>query len=568
MLLSLQIQNYTIVDDLALDFTAGMTVLSGETGAGKSILLNALGLALGDRAESGVVAPGSERAEIVAIFSLSARPELQEWLAARELDANDECIIRRTISLEGRSRGYINGHSVPLTHLKELGEGLVELHGQHAHQSLLNREQQRQLLDSYAGITTEIKQLADLYQQWRQLMEEQEVLSRQALDRQSRHDLISFQLQELEQLNLQPGEAEAIEAEYQRLSHMSEIISTIATAHNQLNSDDGGPGSLLSQVQSVEREISRLVTVDARLQSTLELLEGAAIQLNEATSELKHYLDRAESDPERLQQLEDRLTHLQDLARKHRIPAEALLQRYHELAAQLLTLDASDSRVLQITKEIDAVSSDYQQLAVTISRARERAATALEKAINANIRTLGMGDGAIQIELEKLHDNRSPPSPYGHERIAFMVRTNPGHPFQPLNKVASGGELSRISLAIQVILASSHAVSTMIFDEVDVGVGGKTAEMVGYQLHALGERTQVICITHQPQVAAQGDQHLLIHKVKRNGKSNTLVKPLDEQSRVDEIARMSGGAQISELTRTHAKEMLQQSRRYCMAEKK
>ncbi|MBF0470414.1 MAG: DNA repair protein RecN [Gammaproteobacteria bacterium] len=561
MLISLQIRNYAIVDEIHLDFERGMTVVSGETGAGKSILLHALGLTLGDRAESGVVSPGAKRAEIVTTFDLSHRPELLQWLQELELDADEECLIRRTISAEGRSQGYINHNPVPLQKLKMLGERLVELHGQHAHQSLLSREEQRKLLDHYAGLDDDVHHLASLYQQWQDHNREKRELITRSREREDRRELLSFQIQELEELNLLPGELEEIEQQHQKLTNLSTLIDGVAEIQQQLEGDGLEQGALLQRLDAAQRQLQQLAAIDRELDEASLMAESAAIHLGELSSLLRHYLDRAEGDPQRLEQLEDRLSLIHDLARKHHIQPTELQQRHEEIRQELETLVGSDSRLVELEQAIATLRCAYERAAAKISKRRRSAARQLEKRVSDNIQALGMGDGAVKIECKPLESGGDPPSPHGLEQITYTVRTNPGHPFKPLSKIASGGELSRISLAIQVLVADKSAISTMIFDEVDVGVGGKTAEMVGFQLHALGERTQVICITHQPQVAAQGDHHLHIRKESGKSGVKSVVSPLDDASRIEEIARMSGGSTITEQTRSHALEMVAQSRR-------
>ncbi len=551
MLTHLQIRNFALVESLELSFEQGMSVLSGETGAGKSILLGALGLTLGDRADSGVVRHGSERAEIAATFSTDSLPAVTTWLQEHELDMDGECILRRTINAEGRSRAFINGQPAPLQMLRELGEQLVDIHGQHAHQSLLKREVQRQQLDDYANHAPLLKQTATSFQQWQQLQQEFEVLQRLAGERDSRLELLRYQVEELEALQLAADEIAALDEEHSKLANVSRLQEGAQGAAVQLYEND--ETALVSQLERMLRQLQALQEIDPGLAAANELLEGAAIQAREAAGELRHYIDALDNDPQRLNSVEQRLGVIHELARKHRVEPEQLPELHEQLQQELTQLENAGTRLDGLQAEIDTTLADYQMAADKLSKGRSKAAQKLSELISKNMRQLGMGEGHFSIALSPIE---AVASAHGQETVEFQVSANPGQPLRPLNKVASGGELSRISLAIQVITAGKGGIPTLIFDEVDVGVGGGVAEMVGRELRTLGGEHQVLCVTHQPQVAAQGHHHFYISKSTDKGNTRTTVEVIEDEQRVAEVARMSGGIAISEQTLSHAREML------------
>ncbi len=551
MLTHLQIRNFALVESLELSFEQGMSVLSGETGAGKSILLGALGLTLGDRADSGVVRHGSERAEIAATFSTDSLPAVTAWLQEHELDMDGECILRRTINAEGRSRAFINGQPAPLQMLRELGEQLVDIHGQHAHQSLLKREVQRQQLDDYANHAPLLKQTATSFQQWQQLQQEFEVLQRLAGERDSRLELLRYQVEELEALQLAADEIAALDEEHSKLANVSRLQEGAQGAAVQLYEND--ETALVSQLERMLRQLQALQEIDPGLAAANELLEGAAIQAREAAGELRHYIDALDNDPQRLNSVEQRLGVIHELARKHRVEPEQLPELLEQLQQELTQLENAGTRLDGLQAEIDTTLADYQMAADKLSKGRSKAAQKLSELISKNMRQLGMGEGHFSIALSPIE---AVASAHGQETVEFQVSANPGQPLRPLNKVASGGELSRISLAIQVITAGKGGIPTLIFDEVDVGVGGGVAEMVGRELRTLGGEHQVLCVTHQPQVAAQGHHHFYISKSTDKGNTRTTVEVIEDEQRVAEVARMSGGIAISEQTLSHAREML------------
>ena len=553
MLRELSIHDFALVKSLNLEFGEGMTVLTGETGAGKSILLGALGLVLGDRADSGVVRHGCARAEINARFQIDSEA-IRDWLREQELDDDEgECLLRRTIGSDGRSRGYINGRPTPIQLLRELGDQLVDLHGQHAHQSLLKAAIQRQLVDDYAGHGQLLSETEQAYQHWKALNGSYEQLRQASQERESRIDFLRFQVQELEALELSTDELAGLDEEHARLANSHKLQEGAQQAIYRLENDDNP--TVINLLEQALRELQELQGIDPALASATELLEGATIQSREALSEIRHYVDSVEHDPQRLEAIEQRLGDIHNLARKHHCDPEQLTETLQAMGTELAELESAEERLEGMQEAIQQALDSYFKLAAKLTASRQKAAKALGERVTDNMQTLGMKGGLFQVALEA--QEAGTPAPHGMERISFMVSANPGQPLRPLNKVASGGELSRISLAIQVIAAGERLIPTQIFDEVDVGVGGGVAEMVGRQLHELARSRQVFCITHQPQVASQGRQHYQISKTTKGNETWTEVEILDEDARVDEVARMLGGMTITEQTRSHAREMLQ-----------
>lgn len=552
MLKQLHIRNFAIIESLELNFAEGMSVLTGETGAGKSILLGALGLTLGDRADSTALRPDKQRAEITADFDISGLTVVEQWLQAHDLDSDDECIIRRVIGSDGRSRAYINGQPQPLQLLKELGEHLVDIHGQHAHQSLLKREVQRQLLDEFADNTSLLSDLAQAYKLWKNLHTEREQLYLVNQQRESRLELVSYQVTELKSLDLNEAELTQLDEEHARLANASRLLESGQSALQTLDSADGA--TAINQLNRSLIEVQALAELDKKLTPVSELLDSAIIQAQEASTELNHYLSDLELDPQRLEWIEQRLADIQDQARKHHVKPEELPALLIQLELEQSQLESSGARLDTLDAEISAALSRYQGLAKKLTDSRSKAITRLSAQVTANMQELGMNGGHFDIKVESLSVDE--PTPYGQERLEFQVSANPGQALQAMSKVASGGELSRISLAIQVINAGQTAIPTLIFDEVDVGIGGGVAEKIGRQLRNLGSRCQVLCVTHQPQVAALGHNHFQISKQTRKGSTFTEVLNLPAEERVNEVARMLGGVEITEQTLSHAQEML------------
>jgi len=555
MLTHIHIWNFAIVEKLDIEFDSGLTVLTGETGAGKSILLDALNLALGDRADTSVIRHGNDKAEISVTFSLHDAQEAGSWLAEHEMQSEDECIIRRTISRNGPSKAFINGIPATVQQLRELGEMLVDLHGQHEHQSLLQRDIQRRLLDDYANHKDLLLQVSTTYESWLALQEQWQRLSTANKDRDSRLELLRYQVQELESLNLQAGETQELEAEYKRLANASHLLQTAQQVLGILEENENS--AVHQALNQTHSDISDLANVDVQLQPVAELLNNAIIQVQETISELRHYADNLELDPERLQEVENRINAMHSLSRKHRVDAEELVTLLPALQQERDELEQADMKLDGLQKQIQQASEAFTKAAAKLTQSRKKTAKLLSEKISDAMQGLSLQGGKFEVQLETLPDPRW--NAQGCEQVEFLVSANPGQPVKPLNKVASGGELSRISLAIQVITAQAARIPTLIFDEVDVGIGGRVAEIVGLQLRALGQHRQVVCVTHLPQVAALGHHHLQVSK--QTGKDTTVtdIKQLDNKQRIDEVARMLGGIEITDQTLSHAKEMIERA---------
>ena len=551
MLTHIHIRDFVIVETLELEIGPGMTVLTGETGAGKSILVDALGLALGERADTGLIRHGCERAEVAASFDLSALPEVEGWLEEQDLAADGECHLRRVIGREGRSRAWINGRPVPVQQLRALGGRLVDIHGQHEHQSLLRREVQRELLDAHAGHLDQVTELGAKYAAWKARREELESLREAARDRDARLELLRFHLEELEALAPEEGELAALETEHARLANAGRLLESCGQALAALEEDEVNAQALLAQAVS---SIESLVAVDPGLGEALELLNGAMIQLQEGSDALRRHADRLELDPARLAWLDERISSLQQLARKHRVDPEALPRVLAETRAEIERLDQSEQLHDSLEAEIAALAEDYRKLATDIGRGRRKAARTLGQAISEAMQALGMPGGRFEVAVEALDDGGF--RPHGLDRVEFLVSANPGSPPAPLGKAASGGELSRIALAIQVMARGAGLPPVLVFDEVDTGIGGPTAEVVGQKLRSLGGQAQVLCVTHLPQVAAQAHHHLQVSKLAGTDSTRTRIRALSDEERVEEIARMLGGLEVTDSTLEHARDML------------
>ncbi|KHK63792.1 DNA repair protein RecN [Pseudomonas frederiksbergensis] len=552
MLVHLSVHNYAIVEHLDLELDRGMSVITGETGAGKSIMLDALGLTLGDRADSGVVRPGADKADILATFDLVDIQEASTWLAERDLDTDGLCILRRVITAEGRSRGYINGTPCPLGDLKALGELLIDIHSQHEHQSLLKTDTHRRLLDEYAGATDLARQVQLAAQRWRQTRQELDRLSNSGDEQRARHQLLSYQLEELENLALGENELQELEQEHKNLTNAEALLGVCRQVVEQCSESDSG--NVLSALTASLNRLSSVSHSVGALGEASNLLTSAQIQVEEAVGELNRFLDHFDADPARLQYLEERLDTIYTLARKHRVQPTEVVELQQRLLEELETLNANDESIERLGDELASYARHYQEKAKELSELRRQAATGLASAVEQEIQRLGMPGGRFTIEL---HPNGGDELlPNGLEQVELLVSANPGQPLKALAKVASGGELSRISLAIQVITAQTSRVPTLVFDEVDVGIGGPTAEIVGQLLRRLGERGQVLTVTHLPQVAAQGHQHLFVHKVRGEDATRTAVSKLNKNERVEEVARMLGGIDLTKESLAHAKKMV------------
>ncbi len=547
MLRTLSIRDFVIVDAIELDLAAGFTVFTGETGAGKSILIDALALALGGRGDASVVREGAPRADITAEFA--AGPEASAWLAENEFAGDDDAILlRRAIDNAGRSKAWINGVVATATQLRELGELLVDIHGQHAHQSLLKTDAQRRLLDDQAGLQEEGRAVAAAWKAWRALARQREEIENNARNVLLERERLEWQVGELEKLAPKAGEWDEVNHEYSRLSHAATLIDGAQEALTAISEADDDP--MLARLSALNQRLAKLADIDEALKPVLEVLEPARIQLQEAVYALNDYLGRLELDPQRLQEVESRMGELHATARKFHVEPDALPAELETLSAQLRQLaDASDLEALKAQEE--KLKSAYLAAAQKLSKARAKAARALGEAVTAAMQDLSMAGGRFEVALHP-----GEPAAHGLEQVEFLVAGHAGTQPRPLAKVASGGELARISLAISVITSSATATPTLIFDEVDSGIGGGVAEVVGRLLRRLGQDRQVLCVTHLPQVASQANQHFQVSKRNIGGKTLSGIAPLEASARIEEIARMLGGLEITATTRKHARELL------------
>jgi DNA repair protein RecN (Recombination protein N) len=554
MLTGISIRNLVTVESLQLDLHAGMSVLTGETGAGKSILIDALGLVLGDKADNSLIRHGKEKAEITAEFDLAQLPGIRDWLESSDLDDAGECLLRRTISTKGRSRAFINGTPVTLATLEALGNQLVDIHGQHAHQSLMHRAHQRELLDAFAGNGELVTELSDTWRAWKALGNTIENLEKAQLEHDSRLELLRFQVNELQQLDTRQGEWSSLEQEQKRLGNAESLLADSQRLLSLLYEDEGARELLQRAVVLA----GRMGESDAELPAeALEMLNSALIELDESTPLLQQYADSIEQDPQRLQEIDMRMASLLQAARKHRIEPGELATHLQELERQLSAMKSSGEQLEQLRVEQATVKDEWSRLARKLGKARSKAAKALATQVTQTMQTLSMPNGTFSVKL--LQSETGQPREHGLETVEFLITTNAGQPPQPLTRIASGGELSRISLAIQVATIGLSTIPTLIFDEVDVGIGGGVAEVVGSLLRQLGEQRQILCVTHLPQVAAQAHNHLRVAKESNETGGMTSVNMLDEEKRVLEIARMLGGIELTRKTLDHAREMVLQA---------
>lgn len=552
MLTHLSVRHFATVESLELEPGRGLTTISGETGAGKSIIMDALGLALGERADSSVVRADCERAEVEATFDLSDCPAAHQWLAKRELDHDNDCILRRTVRADGRSRAYVNGSPVPIGEVRELGELLISIHSQHEHQALLKKEAQRALLDSFAGADPLLRQLRTLWRDWREVRRSREQALSSAREMGERQDLLRFQLEELDQFELGEHELAELESEQKRLGNADTLIRLCQQSLGLLYEQE--EGSIIDQLGRAQHWLGDAASGDDALNTVLATVESARLQVEAATDDLRHYLDRLDLDPERLAQVEERLGLAYTLARKHRVRAEELFTHHQALRTEASAIDNLDSHLLALEKQEQQAELAFTDAAKKLSELRRSHAQALATGVLGNLKELGMKGARLEVSLSP-----SEPSAAGLEEVEFLFTANPGQPLRPLAKVASGGELSRVSLSIQVICAKTLTVPCLVFDEVDVGVGGGIAEIVGRLLRELGEHAQVLCITHQPQVASLGHSHWQVQKQQKKDSTHTKVVALDQEQRIQEVARMLGGVEITNSTLAHAREMLEKS---------
>ena len=553
MLESLQIKNFAIIDSLQLEFDDGMTALTGETGAGKSILLDALKLVAGDRAESDSIRNGEEKAEISAHFNLDACPAAQQWLVENEMQADGECLIRRLLMANGRSKAFINGSNATLVQLRQLCDQLIDIHGQHEHQSLQKPQVQRELLDAFIADSQLLKQLSDKHAGYRELERRLQQAQSGAQQREQRVDLLCLYSDELNQLDLGDAEFESLQLEYRRLSNAGQLIEKVGSVIELLYENEDH--SVQSALSLCDHQLAELVELDQGLTPSQELINAALIQVEETTNELRAYIDRIELDDERLEWLNQRIASVQDLARKHRVEISALPELTRQFNEELQQLNSGAFDLEAIRAELEKAEQDYLFSAHELSHRRETTAKGLSDQISGIMQELGMEGGRFSIEVQQNTD-ASAYRASGIDTISYLVSANPGQPLKSLARVASGGELSRISLAIQVIMSESSQIPSLIFDEVDSGVGGGIAEIVGKKLRLLGADRQVFCVTHLPQVASQAHHHYRVEKLRDKGNTTTAVVLLDDIERREEIARMLGGVTITEQTRAHASEMI------------
>ena len=553
MLTHLQIRDFAIIDAVELELEGGLTALTGETGAGKSILVDAVMLAIGGRAGADSVRHGAERAEITATFDISGNAAAAAWLAEQALDAEPELMLRRVVGADGRSRAYVNGQLQPLGQLRVLGDLLLDIHGQQEFLNLTRRDTQRALLDEHGRHAPLLEPVARLARAWRAVDARLAELTLAASERDSRLDLLRYQLQELEALALAPGEAAELAQEAQRLANRGRLAEAAQQALALIYEGDGEDA--LARAGRAGAALRNSIELDPRLGSVGRLIDEALIPLREAGLELGAYLESLDVDPKRQEFVEQRIASIEQLARKHRVPTTELDQQLARLTAEVATLATAESQLAALESERRALARDYVQAAAALSGARRATAAALSGAVTELMRVLGMPGGVFEVRSESPPDPAIEPN--GVDVIEFLVSANPGQPPKPIARIASGGELSRISLAVQVAAANeTQGRLCMIFDEVDAGVGGAVAEMVGRQLHALGRRGQVLCVTHLAQVAGQADQHVRVAKLTDGRSSRTALTTLGADERVEELARMLGGVEVTAKAREHAREML------------
>lgn len=548
MLVELTIENLAIIENLSLEFDRGLSVISGETGAGKSITVDALSYILGGKVDHGLISHDKSQCNLVAHFDVSDIPKAKTWLQEQLIESEDgECIIRRVINKEGRSKNYINGQSMPLHALKSLGELLIDIHGQHAHQSLVKDGHQRELLDQYAETDPELIELQGLAREIRKCTEQLNQLKNQDDSMRERVDFLNFQLQEFKNVAPKQGEWESIVDQHNEASHAEEYQEGIQKCLNYLNDDRG----VLTQLNRIGQQLSALAKLDEKFKSYADMINEADILCSEVANDLNR-MDSAEVDEKTLMRLESRMRELNDLARKHRVEPEELLTKQQDIETEIASQFLSDEAIEDLENELKEYQDQWQKVADKITKKRESSIILLNEQITKAMQGLSMTGGAFDIRLNPEKGF----GPNGQENVEFHVRSNPGMPFYPLGKVASGGELARISLAISVILSMKSSLPTLIFDEVDTGVGGAVAEMIGKHLQELSDGRQVFCVTHLPQVASFGRHHFAVAKAKSENHTETQIKKLSPEERVQEIARMLGGVKLTEATFNHAREML------------
>jgi len=555
MLKSIDIKGLAVVDQLSLDLEQGMTVLTGETGAGKSILLTAMKLCLGERADASLLRPGVSKADLSLDFDITALPLCQQWLINNDLDDQTDCLVRRTISADGRSKAYINGQVVNLKTLQQLSEHLISIHGQHAHLDLLHSNKQCQLLDAYLPEKTALASCHEHFEIWRTLNDELHHLTDGNEDNDSEKQLLKYQINELEQADVIHLDYDDLVQQHTLASNMSRIIEI---SERQLNTlYEAESQSIHNQLSNAVHELELLTDLSPDFKAVSEQIQEASIQIQETCRDFRVQIDKQEDDPEQLNLLDRQLSATHELARKLHVEPQQLCEKYNELVSRLELLENRNERLNAINQEIVSAEKNYRESAEQLHQVRLKSATTLSNKITDTLKTLGLPDGVFKINVTYCPHEK--PQKNGLDDITFQVSTNPGMPLSPIGKVASGGELSRISLAIQVVTTQSNTTPTLVFDEVDAGIGGGVAETVGICLREISANRQVICVTHLPQVASQGHQHLFVSKHKDTNQTKTQINTLNKKERINEVARMLGGIDMSDKTIAHAKEMVEKA---------
>ncbi len=559
MLAELHIRDFAVIESLDIEFTNGMTVFTGETGAGKSIIVDAMGLILGERSDSSVIRAEQDKTEISARFTVNEGSELIKILQAQEIEIDDEVFVRRVINQDGRSKAFVNGTPTPIQFLKTIAAHLVDIHGQHAHQSLLRKDSQRDLLDTFSKHPGLIKKVNDHYQLWVEIQRQLNQLTNNDDSREAQLNLLKYQVEELQALALKENEYQELYLEFKRLNNATSLLQTVQNAIDAVSESDE---SILSMIHHHKQALENLTDNDSSLKNIIEYLDIAIIQLEEACQESRTYIDQVEINPEKMSSIENRITDIHETARKHHIQPQELEEHFEKLKSQLETLEGGEARYQELMSLSEKAKTAYHKAADELHIARELQAKKLDQAIVLKLQQLGMAGGRFETQIS--YDSEADPQKHGLDKIEFLVSANPGQPLKPIGRVASGGELSRISLAIQVVNREDNRIPTYVFDEVDAGIGGNTADIVGQLLHSLTESNQIFCVTHLPQVACYGDQHFYVKKITANDSTHTELIELEEKARVSEIARMLGG-ELTDKSLAHATEMLASKKRVTAA---
>ena len=550
MLRSLQIRNFAIIDEIDITFNDDMTVLTGETGAGKSILIDALSLVLGERGSSNLIRNKEKRAEYTAEFEITNNSHALNWLIEKSLDNENECILRRTISPDGKSRSFINGNTVNLQSLKSLGDLLVDIHGQHFHQSLCKKNVQRDLLDHFGGLSVTKNKIKRIFNEWKELSDQLAEMIAGKTNKEDRIDLLSFQLKELDELALKPGEYDSLNSEFKKISNIEKINKGINSLIDCLQSNE--ITNVEQMLNDSIKNLDTLVTYDNSLEETKNLLSEAEINVTEAIGNLSRYGESIDYDNQKSREIEERINTIISLSRKHRVDPDELIDTKIQIEKELNELNNSQTSIDEAERHLSDLRKKYDDLASELTKKRSDSAKKLSGLVADSMNELGMTGGIFEVEITPSNNI----SQHGNDDITFHISANPGQKPQPLSNIASGGELSRMSLAIQVITSNGTNIPTMIFDEVDSGIGGAIAEVVGNKLKDLGQNKQVLCVTHLAQVASKGSSHIRINKLTDNKKTKIYACKLNADERIEEIARMIGGIELTEKTREYAKEML------------